>query len=419
MGPSRWQRSLLPAVLLGGFDPAAEGASGRRPRRSARDWLVDITMFLLAVGVGLLANGPDWPQHGAVFHAVDVVLGVACLAALWLRRPHPIPVAVFTGVASTVSPLGGGAALLALFTVAVHCRPRVVAAMAALSAVTIAIYPAVSPGKGRSYGWTDLWVGLLLMAIVIAWGLFVAARRQLVLSLYDRARRLESEQHLRVEQARQAERARIAREMHDVLAHRVSLLSVHAGALEFRPDAPPEEIARAAGVIRSSAHDALRELREVIGVLRADEDVDDDDGLERPQPTLARLPALVEESRTAGMQVRLTLEPTGDDAVPDALGRTAFRIVQEALTNARKHAPGGVVDVTLRGGREAGLGVEVVSRRPVGRRDAAVLSAVELPGAGTGLVGLAERVSLAGGELAHGPDDRGDFVLRATLPWPG
>ena len=419
LGPSRWQRSLLPAVLLGGFDPAAEGAAGRRLRRSARDWLVDITMFLLAIGIGLLANANDWPQHGAVFHAVDVVLGVACLAALWVRRSHPVPAAVFTAVASTVSALGGGAALVILFTVAVHCRPRVVAAIAALSAVTIVIYPAISPGgDGKSYAWTDLWVGLLLMAIVIAWGLFVAARRQLVLSLYDRARRLESEQRLRVEQARHAERARIAREMHDVLAHRVSLLSVHAGALEFRPDAPPEEIARAAGVIRSSAHDALRELREVIGVLRADEDVDDD-GLERPQPTLARLPALVEESRAAGMQVRLTLEPTGDDAVPDALGRTAFRIVQEALTNARKHAPGGVVDVTLRGGREAGLEVDVVSRRPVGRRDAAVLSAVELPGAGTGLVGLAERVSLAGGELAHGPDDRGDFVLRATLPWPG
>jgi signal transduction histidine kinase len=294
-----------------------------------------------------------------------------------------------------------------------------VAAIAALSAVTIAIYPAISPGgDGKSYGWTDLWMGLLLMAIVIAWGLFVAARRQLVLSLYERARRLESEQRLRVEQARQAERARIAREMHDVLAHRISLLSVHAGAVEFRPDASPEEIARAAGVIRASAHDALRELRDVIGVLRTDDEEPGDDGLERPQPTLARLPALVEESRAAGMQVRLTLDPSGDDAVPDALGRTAYRIVQEALTNARKHAPGGAVDATVRGGREAGLQVEVVSRRAVGLRDAAVLSAVELPGAGTGLVGLAERISLAGGELVHGPDERGDFVLRATLPWP-
>ena len=98
--------------------------------------------------------------------------------------------------------------------------------------------------------------------------MFVRARRQLVVSLRDRAERAEAEQQLRVEQARQAERARIAREMHDVLAHRISLLSLHAGALEFRPDAPPEEVARAAGVIRASAHEALEDLREVIGVLR-------------------------------------------------------------------------------------------------------------------------------------------------------
>jgi signal transduction histidine kinase len=237
----------------------------------------------------------------------------------------------------------------------------------------------------------------------------------LVLSLHDRARRLESEQRLRVDQARQAERARIAREMHDVLAHRVSLLSVHAGALEFRPDAPPEEIARAAAVIRSSAHEALEELRDVIGVLRAGED---DDGLERPQPTMAELPALVEESRLAGMRVRLTLEPDGDDAVPEALGRTVFRIVQEALTNARKHAPGGAVDVTIGGGRGDRVHLEVLSRRLVGTGDAALLAAGSLPGAGTGLVGLAERVSLARGELTHGPTPDGGFLLRASLPWP-
>jgi signal transduction histidine kinase len=416
LGPSRWQRSLLPAVLLGGFDPAADAAPGRRPRRSARDWLVDVGMFVLALGVGLVANTTDWPQHGALFHAFDVVLGVVSLAALWVRRSHPVTVAAFTAVVSVVSVLSGGAALLALFTVAVHCRPRVLAAMAALSAVTIAIYPAVSPGKdGGSYGWLDLWMGLLLTAIVIAWGLFVAARRQLVLSLYERARRLESEQRLRIEQARQAERARIAREMHDVLAHRVSLLSVHAGALEFRPDAPAEEIARAAAVIRSSAHDALQELRDVIGVLRADEH---DEALERPQPTLARLPALVEESRAAGMEVRLSVEPDADDRVPDALGRTVYRIVQEGLTNARKHAAGAVVDVTIGGGRRAGVRVEVLTRAPVGRGGTAMPAAGTLPGAGTGLVGLAERVSLAGGTLSHGPTADGGFLLRATLPWP-
>ncbi len=104
--------------------------------------------------------------------------------------------------------------------------------------------------------------------MILVWGMFVRARRQLVHSLRERARRAEAEQQLRVEQARHHERERIAREMHDVLAHRISLLSLHAGALEFRPDAPAVEVAKAAGVIRDSAHQALQDLREVIGVLR-------------------------------------------------------------------------------------------------------------------------------------------------------
>ena len=118
-------------------------------------------------------------------------------------------------------------------------------------------------------------------------------RREQVLALRERAARLEAEQRLRIEQARDAERRRIAGEMHDVLAHRVSLLSLHAGALEFRPDAPPEEIAEAAGVIRATARAALEELRQVIGVLR---DGAEGGAPEPPQPTLAEIPALVDES---------------------------------------------------------------------------------------------------------------------------
>ena len=165
---------------------------------------------------------------------------------------------------------------------------------------------------------------------MIGWGLFVRARRELVRSLRAQADRAGDE-------ARAAERQRIAREMHDVLAHRLSLLSVHAGALEFRPDAPAEEVAEAAGVIRESARAALEELREVIGVLREEERGDGPP--EPPQPALADLPALVEESRAAGMRLTAQIE-LGDVAPPPALGRTAYRIVQEGLTNARKHAPG-------------------------------------------------------------------------------
>jgi signal transduction histidine kinase len=238
----------------------------------------------------------------------------------------------------------------------------------------------------------------------------VRARRQLVQSLRDRAERAEAGQHLRVEQARAHERARIAREMHDVLAHRISLLSLHAGALEFRPGAPPDEVARAAGVIRSSAHQALEDLRAVIGVLR-----DDPGGAEpeRPQPTLADLPALIDESRGAGVRVASTWRLDADAVVPEALGRNAYRIVQEGLTNARKHARGAAVDVTVDGAPGVGLEIEVRNRLPVG-----AFAAAGIPGTGTGIVGLSERASLAGGRLEHGRTEAGDFRLWAWMPWP-
>jgi signal transduction histidine kinase len=279
---------------------------------------------------------------------------------------------------------------------------RALALVSLLAVATSLVYPVLYPGED-SYA-LNVVIGLLVTVVVIGWGLFVRARRELVRSLQDRAARLEAEQRLHVEQAREAERRRIAGEMHDVLAHRVSLLSLHAGALEFRPDAPPEEIAEAAGVIRTSANAVMQELREVIGVLREDEPE-----IDRPQPTLAEIPALIEESRAAGMRVASRIDADADVAA--ATGRTAYRIVQEGLTNARKHAPGAAVTVTVAARGEGGLEVEVVSRRPVG-----VPAAAPPPGSGTGLIGLAERVALAGGEFRHGPRDDGDHVLHATLP---
>jgi signal transduction histidine kinase len=194
-----------------------------------------------------------------------------------------------------------------------------------------------------------------------------------------------------------------------VLAHRLSLLSVHAGALEFHPDAPPEAIAEAAGVIRATAHDALRDLREVIGVLRAG-----DGGAGPPQPTLAELPALIDESRAAGMRVAYDWRLPAAPPVPDALGRNAYRIVQEGLTNARKHARGSAVDVCVSGGPGDGLEIEIRNRLPVG----AVAGSSAIPGAGTGIIGLSERATLAGGRLEHGRTDAGDYRLWAWLPWP-
>jgi signal transduction histidine kinase len=394
MPMTRWQEALLPGELQ-------EQPDGRR---SARDWVVDVVMYLIAIGVGTVVAADSWDEHSEPLMLLDLVLGVAALISLWWRRSRPGAVGVLTAAASIVSGLAAGPALLAGFNVALRGTRREILAVVAVTVAAIVLFPLVYP-PGDSF-LLNLLVGFLLMAVVFGWGLFVRVRRQLMLSLRDRATRLEAEQRLHMEQARDAERRRIAREMHDVLAHRVSLLSLHAGALEFRRDASAEEVTEAAGVIRATAHAALDDLRQVIGVLREDADGPEP---EPPQPTLADVPELVEESRAAGMRVRCRIDLPDPAAVPVALGRTAYRIVQEGLTNARKHAPSAAVDVTIDGGEQ--LVVEVVSRRPVG------VAAAPLPGAGSGLIGLGERVALAGGELQHGPDAAGDFVLRATLPW--
>jgi signal transduction histidine kinase len=393
---------MLPAVLA----PGAHGG-----RRTTRDWLVDLACFALAVASGALlfaqttGDGDPPPE---MLQVVDLAYGAVGCVALWARRRWPVGVAVLLLPATFFSAAAVGAGVMALFTVAVHRRWPVAAAVAAVQLAGVPVYYAVHPDAAY-----PLWVFYLLAAAstlaVVAWGMFVRARRELVLSLRDRADRAEAEQKLRVEQARDHERARIAREMHDVLAHRISLVSLHAGALAFRPDAPPDEVARAAEVIRGSAHLALQDLREVIGVLRGAPEGRDP---ERPQPALADVPELVRECRRAGMHValELTCDPV---AAPEGAGRTAFRVVQEGLTNARKHARGAAVRVTLSGGPGEGLAVEVRNALAVGGPAAA-----DIPGAGAGLAGLAERVALAGERLEHGPTADGAFRLAATLPWP-
>jgi signal transduction histidine kinase len=393
-----WHRPLLPGELL-------EAPGGKR---SARDWVVDVTLFAVAVGIGLLGLASitaDRTDAGVVF---DFVVGTAVCATLWVRRRHPVEVAIVAVVAAAFFAMAGGAALVAIFNAAIRASRRALVAIVALSLVTLAIFPLLYPSGGA--WWSQMLFGSLLIAVALGWGLFTRARREVIRSLRERAERLEAEQRLQLEQAREAERRRIAREMHDVLAHRLSLLSVHAGALEFRPDAAPEEVAEAAGVIRETAQTALQELRDVIGVLR---DETEERAVQPPQPTLAQLPALIEESREAGMHIRTSMDASLDDQLPASLGRTAYRVVQEGLTNARKHAPAAAVEVSISVPEGPSLVVEVVSRSAVG----VPAAGGSLEGSGAGLVGLAERVSLAGGELEHGLDGDGDFVLRATLPW--
>jgi len=397
---------LLPALLTA--DPYTDD----RTPRSTRDWVVDVVMFLIAAGgVPLMwlseRSSGNEPSHYLLI--ADFVVGSLSAVAVWLRRRWPVTIALILLPVGLVFQMTTFAAGLFTFTVAVHRRFPVVAVVTALTLVFLAPTYALHPDKNSSF-WTTMLVGCIFVLAIVAWGMFVRARRQLLVSLRERAERAETAQQLKVEQAQHLERERIAREMHDVLAHRISLLSLHAGALEFRPDAPPEEIARAAGVIRASAHQALQDLREVIGVLRENPDGGEP---ERPQPTLADLPALIEESRAAGMRVELEDRVGNLAGVPAGIGRAAYRIVQEGLTNARKHAPGAVVRVGVAGKVAAGLSIEVRNPLPVGRS-----WQPKLPGSGSGIIGLTERATLAGGKIEHGPTEGGDFRLWVWIPWP-
>jgi signal transduction histidine kinase len=382
-----WMRSALPDVVV---DAPDEGR-GRRNR------VVDAAVYLFAFVVATATLVDTWELHPPWLRVVAIVVGIAALVSLRWRRTHPAAVGIGIGAVSLVILTVSGANLVATFNAAIRARGRDLAIIAGLAIAWAFANPLLYPPSG-SY-WFDAGASLLMAAVALGWGLFVRARRELVRSLHALADRAGDE-------ARAAERRRIAREMHDVLAHRLSLLSVHAGALEFRPDASAEEVAEAAGVIGASARAALDELSSVIGVLRED---DGETLTEPPQPTIGDLAALVEESRAAGMRITSRIE-LGDAVPTAAVGRTAYRIAQEGLTNARKHAPGAAVTLTVEapGGD---LRVEIRSLAPV-----AVPSASPLPGAGSGLIGLAERVTLAGGELQSGVDPAGAFVLRARLP---
>ncbi|WP_328941814.1 histidine kinase [Streptomyces sp. NBC_00250] len=396
------QRWLLPSHLV---EPGGNGAA--RPRRTVRDWIVDTSLFLLAAFVGLIAADTSAQYTSGAVTLVDQLLGAAACCALWLRRRWPAGLAIGLSLLNVVAPVAAGALLASLFSVAVRKPFREVAAIGALAVAASTAQAFIRPDPTTNTG-LSIALGFTLILLVTAWGMLVRSRRQLVDALRERARRAEAEAELRAAQAQRLAREAIAREMHDVLAHRLTLLSVHAGALEFRPDAPPEQVARAAGVIRDSAHEALQDLREIIGVLRAPGENGEGD---RPQPTLVTLDALIEESREAGADVVLDTTVDEPAAVPAATGRTVYRIAQEGLTNARKHAPGTTVTVTVRGRPGEGLTVDIHNPAPAG-------PVPHVPGSGQGLIGLTERTALAGGRMEHGPAPDGGFSLHAWLPWP-
>jgi signal transduction histidine kinase len=374
-------------------------------RALAGNRLASAGLVILAVLLGGLffSDSLSGGERGPAYPYLDLGTGAMACAALLLRRRWPVALAAALIPTLAVSASAMGATAIAIGTVAVLRSPRVTTAVLAGHAITVTALFALAAWGTREF-WIGLTVVLALDAAAVASGLLVRSQRMLVRSLREQAREAEEGQRLRAEEARHAERERIAREMHDVLAHRISLLAVHAGALQVRRSATEEERA-AAGVIRQHASAALEDLREVIRMVR---DADPTDA-ERPQPVLTDVPALMEQSRRAGMSVKLNGEVP---SVPDPLGRHGYRIVQEGLTNARKHAPGALVQVAMTTVDEEppGLIVEVTNTL-------APDAPATLPGAGSGLIGLRERVHIVGGRLEHGPTPDGRFRLRAWLPW--
>jgi signal transduction histidine kinase len=388
-----------------------------RNRRTRREIVADTACVALCAAGGLLllvtkagAHGDGWvPGSGEVAFVVDAGIGAVACATIWFRRRWPAGVALATIPPLILSLSAGAASLFAVYNVSLRRPARVALIMAGLHQIAIIGFYLLWVS---TYPFWAVWLlALTELVAAVALGMYQRARGQLLDSLRDRAEQAEAAQHLLADQARQAERTRIAREMHDVLAHRVSLIALHAGGLEVRRDPAPDEVRETAGLIRSTARQALEELRAIIGVLRDGGGVSDE-APHAPQPSLPDIPRLVEESRRAGMNVELDMRVEKPEAAPAALGRDTYRIVREALTNVSKHARGTAATVSVSGRPGQGLHITIRNRLPLYQTAEA-----PLPGAGLGLVGLAERVTLSGGTLSHGPSPDGDFVVNAALRW--
>src|SRR5215510_10116170 len=367
-----------------------------RGRRTRRELAGDLALMALSAAGGLLllttkagAHGAGWIHgpNGLAF-AVDAGIGAGATVMIWFRRRWPVGVALATIPPLVLSLSAGVASLIAVFNVSYRRRPAVALVIAGLHQVAIVGYYLLWVS---TYPFWAVWLWALTEnAALVALGMSLRARRQLLDSLRERAEQAEATQHLLAEQARHAERARLAQEMHDMLAHRVSMIALQAGGLEVRPDLPPAEVRETAGLIRSTARQALEELRSVIGVLR-DGDIGRDEAPRAPQPSLPDIARLVEDSRRAGLNVELDMQVEMPEAAPAALGRDTYRIVREALTNVSKHARGAAATVAVSGRPGHGLHITVRNQlSPPGTE-------TSLPGTGTGLAGLAERVTLAGG----------------------
>ncbi|MCQ4043288.1 sensor histidine kinase [Streptantibioticus rubrisoli] len=371
--------------------------------------LLLVLVYPMANPGGLLLTGASGSSRELLLPvpAVLVLVALQSIALVWRRR-HPT---VLTAIAIATVPLvlpPLSTLPVCLYSLAKYGRSRRHLLLACGAAVVVLV------------GWTAYLTGFaaqrlipvamflvgLSVVVPVVFGMYRGAKRSLLISLREKAERLEREQHLLAAQARMQERTRIAREMHDVVSHRVSLMVVHAGALEAGAAGDNEVAVQTGQLIGQMGRQALNELRQVLGVLRM---ADGEDAASlAPQPTLDDVATLVEESRAAGM--RIALDTVGDPSTVESTVQGAlYRLVQEGLTNAHKHAGNAPVRVEVRRLPDA-VRVIVENEAP------AQPVSSQLPSGGHGLVGLGERVRVAGGTFEAGARPDGGFRITATIP---
>ena len=376
-----------------------------------------LTAALTALSLGELVGPSDRPHGSVAWPAVALTL--AATLPLVARRRHPMVVCAVAAVAEALflvagpltSPGPGLGLAVALYTLASRTERRVSLRIASLSALVYTLVLLTSVAGGRAGSVISLFSATAVVAGSWSAGENVRTRRAYLAQLEERARRLEAEREESAMRAARDERARIARELHDVVAHHVSVIAVQAGVAAAIAERQPERAreAQTFAFIQETSRQALAEMRALLTVLRGDEEGGAEGGAERaPQPSLAQVAQLVGQSRAAGLPVTLEVEGAARP-LPAALDLSAYRIVQEALTNSLKHAGRAQARVLVRYAPDA-LELEIVDSGP------GMAPRGRVDGAGRGLIGMRERVALFGGALDVGPAPEHGFRVRARLP---